>query len=70
MQTNKVIPFPAPQQPAAAEANEGRSRVLVQIGKQVVAIDIACRATVITPQAAPASAPQNRDDERRQEHRP
>jgi hypothetical protein len=47
METNKVIPFPAAAQTAAPATTPRPSRILVQIGKQLIAVDISCRT--ITP---------------------
>src|SRR5438067_8622745 len=46
METNKVIPFPAAAQTAAPATTPRPSRVLVHIGKQLIAIDVSCRAIV------------------------
>jgi len=70
MEPNKLIPFPAPAQTAPAETNQCRSRVLVRIGKQVIAIEIACSATVLRRPATPVTAEKHRDGQRRKEARP
>src|SRR5437868_399496 len=46
METNKVIPFPAAAQTALPETTPRSSRILVHIGKQLIAIDVSCRAMV------------------------
>ena len=49
----KVIPFPAPMPAAVPPATAPPSRILVRIGKQRIALDLSCHATVLNP--APAA---------------
>jgi hypothetical protein len=46
MKNGNVVPFPAP-----AETLEPNQRVVVTIGKQRIALDIACRAALLSPPA-------------------
>ena len=50
-----VIPFPAPVPAAAPPVMVPPSRILVHIGKQRIALDLSCQATVLNP--APAALP-------------
>jgi hypothetical protein len=49
---NKVIPLPAPAAPATPTRPGVSSRFIVSVGKQRIAFDVACRATVL--RTAPA----------------
>ena len=50
----KVIPFPAPASPRPGP--EPAHRVIVNIGKQRIAFDISCHATVLNPAPGPKVA--------------
>ena len=52
----KVIPFPAPAQAAPPPGMAPPSRIMVHIGKQRIAFDISCRATVLNPAPGPKLA--------------
>ena len=49
----KVIPFPAPLPAAVPSAMVAPSRILVHVGKQRIALDLSCHASVLNP-APPA----------------
>ena len=48
----KVIPFPALVPAALPPAIAPPSRILVHIGKQRIALDLSCHATVLNPTPA------------------
>ena len=52
----KVIPFPAPVPAALPPGMVQGSRILVHIGKQRIALDLSCHATVLNPAPAALSA--------------
>jgi hypothetical protein len=45
----KVIPFPAPMGVTPPAQTERPNRIIVRIGKQRIAFDISCQATVLNP---------------------
>ena len=45
----KVIPFPTPKQPAGLAGILPRSRIIMQIGRQRIALDISCQVTELSP---------------------
>lgn len=53
----KVIPFPGASLAAPLPEIETSSRILANIGKQRVALDISCCATVLNPSSAPIVKP-------------
>jgi hypothetical protein len=56
----KVIPFPQPAPSSLRPVIDRQSRVIVHIGKQRIALDISCQATVLNPVPAPVvEAPVN-----------
>ena len=53
MANNKVVPFPAVTPTAASPDMERRTRIIVHLGRQRIALDIACRATVLKDPPVP-----------------
>ena len=53
----KVIPFSTPAPASPLPGPEPAHRVVVNIGKQRIAFDISCHATVLNPAPAPMVVP-------------
>jgi|tagenome__1003787_1003787.scaffolds.fasta_scaffold19028117_1 hypothetical protein len=65
----KVIPFPAPMEVTPPAQTERLNRIVVRIGKQRIAFDISCQATVLNP-APVVRQPVNIGRKKRKVHRP
>jgi len=60
--TNKVIPFPQSAPTAPPSVVSPQNRIILNIGRQRIAMDVSCQATVLNPVPAPvvkAPAPVN-----------
>ena len=64
-----LIPFPAPMEVTPPAQTERLNRIVVRIGKQRIAFDISCQATVLNP-APVVRQPVNIGRKKRKVHRP
>ena len=59
---NNLIPFPAPSHARDPQNRGSRSRFVVRLGKQRIAFDVSCHATLLDRQAELTPISANHDD--------